>query len=138
MRHVFEVDLRALAALRVALGLLLIADALIRAPDLALFLTDGGFVPRDAVSAHYGTPRPSLHALGGGLAWQWLLTCATLLFAVMLALGWRTRLATLASVLLLASLPNRNPLLLRASCASNHPPGVCGQKPHPVGIPQAG
>ena len=47
LRNIFAVDLRALAAMRVAVGILLIADLAIRAGDLGAWMSDRGVLPRD-------------------------------------------------------------------------------------------
>jgi hypothetical protein len=106
------VDTRALAALRVGLGLLLLADLLGRARDLRAFYTDFGVLPRPALAALTSPWRPSLHALSGDLWFQALLFAVAGLAALALVLGWRTRTATVVSWLLLVSLHNRNPVVL--------------------------
>jgi hypothetical protein len=109
------VDARALAALRVALGLVVLADLAIRATDLAVFYTDAGVLPRAALAARYPTVATlSLHAQFGSLAAQVLLFFVAGVAALSLAAGYRTRLSTAVSVLLLASLHARNPVLLNA------------------------
>jgi hypothetical protein len=54
----------------------------------------------------------SVHSLTGSVAGQAALFCAAGAFAVALTLGYRTRLATVGSWFLLASLQNRNPMVL--------------------------
>jgi hypothetical protein len=109
------IDFRALAALRVSLGLLLVLDLALRARDLRAHYTDAGALPRDALAARYGALADvSIHALSGSVWFQALVFLVAAGFAVALALGYRTRLATVASWLLLASLHARNPLVLNA------------------------
>ncbi len=109
------VDRRALAALRVALGLLLVADLALRARALGAHYTDRGVLPRTALRETYGPLADlSLHALSGGVALQVALFGLAAVAALALAAGYRTRLAAVVSWLLLVSLHARNPLLLNA------------------------
>ena len=48
LNNPFTLDLRALALLRIGLGALLLADLALRAPDLAIWLSDSGVFPRSA------------------------------------------------------------------------------------------
>ena len=47
LNNPFVVDLRALAMMRIGVGLLLLADLWLRAPDVVAWLTDSGVLPRD-------------------------------------------------------------------------------------------
>jgi hypothetical protein len=58
-------DLRSLALMRIAVGAILIADLVIRAPDLALFYSAGGAVPPE-FHEHQQRARRALHAFLGG------------------------------------------------------------------------
>jgi len=106
------VDARALAALRIALGALLLLDLALRARNLAVFYTDAGVLPRDALVAQHPVARYSLHALSGALWWEALLFVVAGVFAVSLLVGYRTRLVTFVSLVLLVSLHLRNPVVL--------------------------
>lgn len=111
----FGVDTRALAAFRATLGALLLLDLLLRARYIGAFYTDAGVLPRSALAAEYPLiSQLSVHALSGGLAWQAVLFALAGASALALAVGYRTRLATLASLLLLLSLQARNPVVLNA------------------------
>lgn len=59
-----SVDLRALAAFRIGLGALVIADLIRRSRSLSAFYTDDGVLPRSALFADYGEVY-SVHALVG-------------------------------------------------------------------------
>ena len=113
LRAVFSVDLRGLALFRIALGLILIADLLIRAPDLILWLSDDGLTPREWIIQWNNEWRFSLYFIHGHWLWAALLNCVAALSAVALILGYRTRLSTLASFVLLGSLHFRAPMLLQ-------------------------
>jgi hypothetical protein len=113
LRELFGADLRSLAALRIGLGLCVLADVATRGVDLVGLYTDRGVLPRTLLletegpgvylSAHYWA---SVHpALEGAL---FALTAAC---AVALVAGWRTRLATLACWYLVSSLQIRQPLV---------------------------
>lgn len=113
------IDVRALAAFRIGVGLLLLADLANRACYLTDHYTDRGVFPRaarwefeasDALEGQ-GHYQWSLHMASGETWAQAALFAAAAVFAVWLAVGYRTRLATVASWMLLASLQARNPLL---------------------------
>ncbi|MFC4247026.1 HTTM domain-containing protein [Natribaculum luteum] len=106
-----EVDLRALAAFRIALGTLLLADLARRARHLTAFYTDAGVLPRSALFSDYSDVY-SLHAVSGEAWVQVLLFLVAGAFALAMVVGYRTRVATLVSWLLLVSLHVRNPMVL--------------------------
>lgn len=109
------VDTRALAAFRVGLGVVLLVDLGLRARDLVTFYTDAGVLPRAALARLYpGFRTISLHALSGEAWVQAVLFLVAAAFAVALVLGYRTRIATVGSLLVLVSLHARNPLVLNA------------------------
>jgi len=109
------VDVRALAVLRAALGVLLLADLGMRGRDLVAFTTDEGILPREELARmEPWLHRASLHALGGSAAFEALLFAVAALAALALLSGWRTRAANAVSLVLLASLLLRNPLVLNA------------------------
>ena len=109
----FGIDARALAAFRIAVGLLLFADLLLRARSLRAFYTDAGVLPRSVLAELYpGFARLSLHAVSGSVAVQALLFAVAGAAALALAVGYRTRTATVVSWLLLVSLHARNPVVL--------------------------
>ncbi|MFZ5609731.1 MAG: HTTM domain-containing protein [Pseudomonadota bacterium] len=108
MRGVFAIDLRTLALLRAALGLLILADLINRAPDLTAFYSDYGVWPRPAAMAFSSPWRWSLYFLSGEPAMIALLFAVQGVVALFLILGYRSRLMTFLSWLLLGSLANRN------------------------------
>ena len=107
-------DLRTdLTLFRVALGLTCLLDVCLRASERQVWLTDDGVLPRDARNAFLrGTWYSSLHTLSGDAALQTALLAAVAAAALALALGWCTRLASVAAWLLCCSLHSRNPLTL--------------------------
>jgi hypothetical protein len=113
IRSRFTVDTRALAALRVALGAIILLDLLHRAPYLEHFYTDSGVHSLAAYEATYSRYTGlSIHALSGELWLQQLLFVIAGLFALALITGYRTRLVALVSLVLLFSLHARNPAVL--------------------------
>jgi hypothetical protein len=106
------IDRRALAAFRVALGTLVIADLALRSRDLVAFYTDAGVLPRSALFADYGPV--SLHAVSGAAWAQGLLFLLAGAVALALVVGYRTRTATAATWVLLVSLHMRNPMVLNS------------------------
>jgi len=113
VRRRIAVDTRALAALRIALGTLLIVDLTLRARSLTAFYTDAGVLPRSVLAAaRPGYHLLSLHTLSGSVWIQALLFVLAGGAALSVVVGYRTRLATLVSLVLLVSLQARNPLVL--------------------------
>lgn len=109
------IDTRALAAFRIALGLVLIVDLLLRFRDLRAFYTDSGVLPRSTLTELYPTfARVSPYAISGE-AWAILLLFMIAgVAAAALTVGYRTRIATAVSLALLLSIQARNPLVLNA------------------------
>ena len=112
LRRPFVLDLRALALLRMATAVVVLLDLAIRSTDLEAHYANMGVLPLPALLDHLWTPYQfSLHAASG--LWQaqaGLFVVAAGAGAALLA-GYHTRLATVASWVLLVSLQNRNPLI---------------------------
>ena len=106
--------MRALAAFRIALGVVLLVDLALRARNLTAFYTDAGVFPRSLLAESYPLARVSLYALSGEAWVAGLLFLVAGLAAVALAIGYRTRVAAAVSLVLLASLQARNPFVLNA------------------------
>ncbi|ADD05804.1 uncharacterized protein Nmag_2239 [Natrialba magadii ATCC 43099] len=107
-----RIDTRALAAFRIAAGLLIIADVLLRARNFTFFYTESGVVPQslatemaadNAISVYYFTTDSTVIAA---------LFILTILIAIQLIIGYKTRVATVLSFLLVVSLDHHNPLVL--------------------------
>lgn len=109
----FSVDARALAAFRIALGAVVLLDLVLRSRSLVAFYTDAGVLPRETLfELHPAVARFSFHVLSGAAWFQWLLFGVTGIAALALVVGYRSRLATFATGLLVVSLHVRNPLVL--------------------------
>ncbi|CAN0408442.1 unnamed protein product, partial [Phaeothamnion confervicola] len=101
-----SLDLRSLALFRICLALVLLQDIVIRACDLTAHYTDSGVLPRQTGTFW------SLHMISGSWEWQLLLFSFQAFWAVLLLLGWRTRLTTVVSWFLMLSLHHRNTHIL--------------------------
>jgi hypothetical protein len=111
--RVFSLDKRSLAVFRIGIAVCILFDLLWRAELIPLFYSDEGLVPRVALLSHWDlTWHPSLHLVSGLLLFQWFLFLCNAIAATSLLVGYRTRLATLVTWVLLISLQNRNPLVL--------------------------
>lgn len=115
LEKVFGLDLRSLAAFRIGLSLVILTDLYTRFGNLTAHYTDGGVMPL-ALLADIGKRwHWSLHAISGQPIIQILLFGIATFMALLMLVGYRTRLATIASWVLLISLHNRNPVLIFAA-----------------------
>lgn len=105
----FGLDLRSLAAFRIGLGLLLLLDLYERAKTLREHYTGEGAFPR-ALAAEYTYDLPCFRIFlwSDAPAVQALLFALFALLAVLLVLGWRTRLVSVLAFCFFASLVRRN------------------------------
>ncbi len=113
MKTVFSIDLRSLALMRIMLALLLLLDLVLRIPTMQMFYTDAGVLPRVKWLEVNNQWYLSLHAASGALWWQILLFAVAAVFAFLLLIGYRTRVVNFISWILLASLMNRNEMVLQ-------------------------
>ncbi len=106
--RVFTLDARSLAAYRVGLGLLLLADCLFRSRDFGLMLTPDGIMPPDMVRSYLGHPAHWSVALVYDAAW-WNggVLAAEGLAGLLLTLGLFTRPATILGWIAVVSLIRR-------------------------------
>lgn len=112
---VFGLDLRSLAAFRIGISLILLTDLGIRFGDYIAHYTDAGVMPRSLLQDISKPWHWSLHALSGEPSFQVLLFGLAAVMALLMLVGYRTRIATIASWVLLISLHNRNPALIFAA-----------------------
>lgn len=112
-KTVFSIDLRSLALMRIVLATLLLVDLVLRSRQMSFFYTDAGVLPRSKWIEVNNKWYLSLHAASGELWWQILLFVVAGIIAIGLLVGYRTRLMTILSWLLLASLLNRNEMVLQ-------------------------
>lgn len=114
------IDARSLAALRIGVALVLLADLLVRCTDLTAHYTDDGVLPRASLAGIDSHPfekllgrwHPSLLMLSGSAWWAGVVFAAAIASAAALLVGYRTRLATLLCWVLTTSIQVRNPLIV--------------------------
>ena len=112
VRRTFGIDPRSLAAVRIGIGSIIVLDLAFRASRLRAAYTDDGAVPRAMLDPWMTDTIAPLHLLSGDWRWEAALFAMAAVAAACLALGFRTRIAAVASWLLLVSLQVRNPFLL--------------------------
>lgn len=113
LKKVFGIDIRSIALFRVLLALIILWDLILRSQDMLVFYTDFGILPRDLWLSLTNQWHWSLHAASGKLWWQILLFIFAGIFAIFLLIGYRAKLMAIASFIMLASLINRNGLILQ-------------------------
>jgi hypothetical protein len=112
--EMFCIDLRSLAACRIAVGLVVVWDLVQRSFDLRAHYTDAGVLPRAVLHSLYLSQRPyfSIHTLNGSAVYEAILFCIAGICALAMIAGYRTRWATIACWFLTCSLQARNPTIL--------------------------
>ena len=111
LRECGRIDGRSLALFRIAIALLVVADLFSRARNFSFYYTDDGAVTQsvaeastdDAFSFFYYTSDPSL--IGGLFVLHGVV-------ALLLLVGYKTRLMTVLTFLFVISLDHHNPLVL--------------------------
>ena len=111
LRTMFGLDWRSLALMRMGLAAVILADLFICAQHLTAFYTDDGVLPR-ANLIMATNPVFGLYQLSGSAWWAAGLFILEAVSALMMFVGYRTRLATALCWFLLVSRQARNPLLL--------------------------
>ncbi len=112
-QKILGLDLRAMALFRFGMGVLLIIDLLTRLSDLRGHYTDFGILPvAGYVDLFANQLHVSLHLANGSWGWILFLFAIHLVTAVCVAVGYRTRIATVVAWVLLVSLHNRNTYIL--------------------------
>ncbi|AFZ36500.1 HTTM domain protein [Stanieria cyanosphaera PCC 7437] len=115
LEEIFGLDLRSLALFRIGLASVIITDLVIRFGDIQAHYSDYGVLPRIALIEEFIKPWYwSIHLLSGEPFVQVILFGFALFFAFLLLIGYRTKLATIASWAMIISLHNRNPALIFA------------------------
>ncbi len=111
--RVLSLDLRSLAAFRIGLGLFTTGEILHRMVDIPALDTDGGILPRSAVTGEFANHWfLSLNMVSDALWWQILLFLLCALAGLALAIGYRTWTATLVCWLVVVSVHNRNDVVV--------------------------
>lgn len=109
LRACYQLDVRALAFMRIGVAAIVLIDLCIRACDLEAHYTDAGVLSVSVLKAFGWQPGYwSIHTLSGGLVWQVVLFVIHALLALALLLGYRTRWLGVLLWLMEISLHNRN------------------------------
>jgi hypothetical protein len=100
--------------MRIVVAAVVLLDLGVRLSDLEVFYANTGAVPLSLVFRHtWNNYYLSLHAMSGLWQFQLILFLAAICCASMLMLGYRTRIFTFLTWLLMLSLHNRNTLVLQ-------------------------
>ncbi|MCW3103812.1 MAG: hypothetical protein JWO09_2252 [Bacteroidetes bacterium] len=107
-------DVRALALMRVCIASVILLDLGIRLTDLEAFYANTGVMPLEMLFEHsWNAYFISFHTISGLWQVQLLLFLFSFFCGVMLFIGYRTKLFTFLSWLMMLSLHNRNGLILQ-------------------------
>lgn len=112
IEEMFGLDLRSLALFRICFALVIIYYISTHPDNIKAFYTDFGVLPRSAIN----TPYTFLTAyfISGNFMFQLFLLFVTGCFAVLMLIGYRTKLVTFITWYLITSLHLRNHMLLSA------------------------
>jgi len=109
---VFTLDLRALAALRIATAATLLIDLFIRMSNVRAHYTDQGVLPLEALLKFGWSPYMfSVYNMATGIEFQLILMLINVACICCLLIGYRTKLFTFICWIFLLSIHNRNPLV---------------------------
>lgn len=109
LRTCYQLDLRALAFMRIGVAAIIIIDLCIRAGDLQAHYTDEGVLPVSVLKQYGWQPFYwSVHTWSGGLTWQVVVFLIHGALALALLLGYQTRWLGFLLWLMEISLHNRN------------------------------
>jgi hypothetical protein len=112
LRDQYKVDLRALALMRIGIGIVILSDLVIRATSLNAHYTSDGVLPVSLLLEFDHKPlRWSFHYLNDSFAYESFLFIIHGIVTLFLIAGYRTKLFTLLSWIFLVSLQNRNPFI---------------------------
>lgn len=101
--------------MRIGVAITLLIDLFIRSLSIKAFYTDEGILPVEVLTKFSFNPYYfSFHILSGNLWWQVTLFLLNSICAVLLLIGYRTRIMTFLCWLFLMSLQNRNPIILQS------------------------
>lgn len=110
--NMFSFDLRLLGISRILLGLILFLDILTRSFDLSIFYTDDGVYSRALLLKNdWFSWNWSVNMITGVWEGQVFIFGFTMLCALMVLIGYKTKVFLVLSYLLLISIQTRNPLI---------------------------
>ena len=114
-RRAFAIDTRSLAAFRMAIGAVVCADALLRSRDFPLMFGADGMFPLEVLPRHFGDRWAwSLAFLVDADWWTAVILALEGIAGALLAVGFRTRLATVVAWMAVVSVIRRTPLATNA------------------------
>lgn len=114
----FRLDLRLLGIFRILVALLVIVDTINRSFDLTVFYTDIGVLPRSTLLEHdWNGWNFSINMVTGSYGGQVFLFGLMILFAVMVMVGYRTKLFLILLYLFIISIQTRNPQIVHSGDA---------------------
>ncbi len=114
-RMAFSLDLRSLAAFRMAIGAIVCADALLRTRDFSLMFATDGMFPTAVLERHFGDRWAwSLALLVDADWWNAAVLALECIAGALLAVGVRTRWMTVAAWMAVVSVFRRTPLATNA------------------------
>ncbi len=111
LHSIFGLDVRSLALFRIALGVVLLFDVVLRYQDVHAHYTDEGVLPRNVLPLY--NQLMSVHMLDGSLAFQVVLFYLHGFAALALILGWKTRYVLPLAWFLTLSVHGRNSMVLQ-------------------------
>ncbi len=110
----FSLDTRALSLMRICLGMILLADWIIRLNSLTAHYTNEGLMPTELLYAHNWKPGYySLFLISDSIYWQYTLFITAIIFSFFFLIGYFTRFATFILWILIISIHVRNPYVLQ-------------------------
>ncbi|THE65547.1 HTTM domain-containing protein [Salinadaptatus halalkaliphilus] len=112
LRECVRVETRSLALFRILVALLILADLGLRSRNFSQFYTEDGLVPQSLATGMEHVNGVSVYFLSTEPAVTAALFAVQALVAVALLVGYRTRIATVVSVVFVVSLDLRNPLVV--------------------------
>ena len=112
LKDCVRIDTRSLAVFRVFVGLLIVADLLLRSRNFSFFYTEEGVVPQSLAMDRTADYAFSFYYLTTDSTVIAALFLVQGLVALQLIVGYKTRVATILSFLFVVSLDHHNPLVL--------------------------
>lgn len=106
----FGMDLRSLALFRVGISIIILLDLYVRSQHLSEFYTNSGVLPIPAaiyIQNSTSSSFWSLHLMNGSEFFISFLFLCSAIFAFFMLIGWKTKLFTFLSWIMLTSLHNR-------------------------------
>ncbi|WP_062057961.1 HTTM domain-containing protein [Aquimarina longa] len=113
IQNIFSFDLRLLGVFRILLGILIIIDIINRSQDLTIFYTDQGIYPRALLLQNdWNLWNFSINMITGSYEGQIIIFLVTILCALMVTIGFRTKFFLISLYFLIISIHVRNPYIV--------------------------